>query len=92
MVVAVDVSEDLNRWLEATLEQDGLGTEHLLYLLDQVKDLLLLDGEGLQHTLCLLAFLGLKEVFDKNGVKVLVLVLDRERRLDIGSQLLGLLL
>jgi len=69
MIISVNVSEDLDRRFEITLNQDRLGRKNLLNFCNQVKNLLFLNWEGLEDCFCCLTFLGLKQVFDKDGVK-----------------------
>lgn len=69
MVVAMNVAEDFDGWLEIRLEQNRLCTENLLHFSNQVKNLLLLNWEGFKHTFSCLALFGLKQVFDEDRVK-----------------------
>lgn len=72
MIISMNISEDLDRGFKVTFNQDGLSRKNLLDLCDQVEDLLFLYREWLKNCFCCLTFLGLKQVFDKDGVKRII--------------------
>jgi len=91
VVVTVEVSEDLDGWLEV-LDEHGLGVEHLGDLADELKHLLLLDVEGPHQRDGDLTLSWGKQIFDEERVKRLVVVLLNQRGLHVRSELAGLLL
>jgi hypothetical protein len=69
VIISVNVSEYLDRGFKVTFNQDRLGCKNLLNLCDQIKNLLFFNWERLKDCFCSLAFLGLKQIFDKDRVK-----------------------
>ena len=68
VVVAVQVAKNLDGWFQV-LNQHWLSKEHLHYLVDQLKNLLLFDVERSHWWDCTLAFAWLQQVLDKERVE-----------------------
>ena len=87
----MDVSKHFDRWLQV-LYKDWLCLEDEGNLIHKLKNLLLLDVEWLHWSDRALTSLRLEQIFDKERIESLVMVLLDQRGLDVGAELFGLLL
>ena len=87
----MDVSKNFDRWLQV-LYKDRLCLEDEGNLIHKLKNLFLLDVEWLHWSDRALTSLRLEQIFDKERIESLVMVLLDQWGLDVGAELFGLLL
>jgi len=90
-VISVDIAENFDRRLQIFYEH-GLSLEHLHNFLNEFKNLLFLDMEWPHGRHSLLTLPRRKQIFDKERIKRLVVVLLDKGRLHIRSKLAWLFL
>ena len=87
----MNVPKHFDRWLHV-LYKDWLCLEDEGNLIHKLKYLLLLDVEWLHWSDRALTSLRLEQIFDKERIESLVMVLLDKWGLDVGAELFGLLL